>query len=143
MHYLTELATNLVAWHVTKIFPNANDTNTTFVSGKKIATDCKCVPKHSKKTVEFLGLYSLYSLHIASQEALEHFEAKEKILILYYSTLLYSALLYSTLPYSILRYCMLLYATLRYGTLLYSTLHYGTLLYSTLLYATLVYATLL
>ena len=67
----------------------------------------------SKKTVEFLGLYSLYSLHIASQEALKHFEGKEKILILHYSTLLYFILRYTTLLYTTLLYSTLPYATLR------------------------------
>ena len=41
-----------------------------------------CPKKYPKKSVEFLGLYNLYSLHMASKGALEHFEAKKKILIL-------------------------------------------------------------
>ena len=30
-----------------------------------------------EEKLEFLGLYSLYSLHMASKEALEHSEAEE------------------------------------------------------------------
>ena len=37
-----------------------------------------CPKKYSKKSVEFPGLYTLYSLHEASKEASENFEAKEK-----------------------------------------------------------------
>ena len=89
-----------------------------------------CPTKCLKKSVEFLGLYSLYSLHMASKEALGH------------STLLYTTLCYSTLLYAILLYCTLCYATLHYSTQRYSTLHYTTLPYSTLCYSTLRYSTL-
>ena len=89
------------------------------MSGNKITNVSKTC---SKKRVEFLGLYSLYSLHMASKEALEHA-----------TTQLYATLLYSTLLYITLLYSTLLYSTLRYFTLRYSTLRYSTLLYSTLL----------
>ena len=95
-----------------------------------------CPKKCLKKSVEFLGLYSLYSLHMASKEALGHST-------LLYTTLCYSTLLYATLRYSSLLYAMLRYTTLLYSTLLYSTLHYSTLLYAMLLYSTLLYSTLL
>ena len=82
-----------------------------------------CPKKFSKKSVEFLGLYSLYSLHIASKKALEQFEANEKNLnpLLLYSTLLYATLLYSALVYATLRFSTLRYSTLLYATLIYST----------------------
>ena len=99
----------------------------------------------SNKSVEFLGLYSLYSLRMASKRAFEHFEAKKKklnLLLLIY-TLRYSTLPYPTLCYYTLRYSTILYATLLYTALLYSTLFYCSLCYSTLLYSTLRYSTLL
>ena len=69
-----------------------------------------CPKKFSKKSVEFLGLYSLYSLHIASKKALEQFEANEKNLnpLLLSSTLLYATVLYATLLYTMLLYPTLL-----------------------------------
>ena len=75
-----------------------------------------CPKKLSKKSIEFVSLYNLYSLHIAqplsilhfllnsvSKEALEHCQAQWRVLLLFYASLLYSIMiLYSMLLYSTL-----------------------------------------
>ena len=84
-----------------------------------------------KHSLEFLFVYSLYSLHMARKKPQSILRQRKRLLILYYSTLRYSTLA---------RYCR--YSTLLYTTLLYSTLLYATVLYAILLYATLCYSTL-
>ena len=83
-----------------------------------------CPKKLSKKSIEFVSLYNLYSIHLAQplsilhfllnsvrNEALEHCQAQRRGLLLFYASLLYSMILYS----------MLLHATLLYATLRSST----------------------
>ena len=84
-----------------------------------------CPKKLLRKSVEFVSLYNLYYLPKAqplsilyfllnsvSKEALEHCQAQQRVLLLFYASLRYSMILYS----------MLLYAPPLYSTLLHATL---------------------